>query len=170
MAKANLTAERLRELLNYDPDTGVFTWRVRMGRGRPGTVAGCVASKGYWRIIIDHSIYWAHRLAWFYVHGTWPAHDIDHLNGSRVDNRISNLRDVPRRVNAENKRAALLHSHTGVLGVSKDGKPNADGSQRYRARIQAGDKVHYFHGFKTLEEAHQAYLAAKRRLHEGCTI
>ena len=87
-----LTAERLRELLNYDPLTGVFSWRVN-GRGRSGvgTVAG---GSNHKRIAIDKKEYFVHRLAWLYVHGCWPTEDIDHINGDPSDNRIANLREA----------------------------------------------------------------------------
>jgi hypothetical protein len=111
-----LTAERLRELLNYDPLTGVFSWRVN-GRGRSGvgTVAGGSNHK-YKRIAIDKKEYFVHRLAWLYVHGCWPTEDIDHINGDPSDNRIANLREATPSQNVMCARRAP-RGRTGYRGV-----------------------------------------------------
>jgi hypothetical protein len=164
MAKADLTAERLRELLDYNPETGIFTWRQAPSNSiKAGSIAGSKNHDGYRRIkinLIDHA---AHRLAWFYVHGVWPAHEIDHINGIRTDNRICNLRDVPRMDNMQNQRTAQRGAKSGFLGVySNHGK--------WRAAIQVNKKTIALGNFATPEEAHQAYLEAKRRLHPTCTI
>lgn len=87
-----LTQDRLRELLHYDPETGLFIRRVTTAaRATAGTIAGDMDSKGYWRLRVDRKRYLAHRLAWFYVHGEWPE-EIDHINCKRTDNRLCNLR------------------------------------------------------------------------------
>jgi hypothetical protein len=105
----SLTAERLREQLRYDAETGVFTRRVESGHACVGDVAGSVHSTGYVRIGIDGWKYTAHHLAWLYVHGVWPSDQIEHINRKRSDNRIANLRERRHRV-------ALLRpaSQTGV--------------------------------------------------------
>jgi hypothetical protein len=92
-----LTAERLREQLRYDAETGVFTRRVGSGHARAGDMAGTVHSTGYVRISIDGGKYTAHHLAWLYVHGVWP-YQIEHINRKRSDNRIANLRERRHRV------------------------------------------------------------------------
>src|SRR5690606_34614864 len=99
-----LTQQRLKELLYYDPETGIFTRLVgRSGpRARAGDVAGSDNGKGYIRIYVDGRPYKAHRLAWFYMHGEWPE-EIDHRNGERADNRLSNLRPVTRQQNNLNQ-------------------------------------------------------------------
>jgi HNH endonuclease len=96
--QTKLTAERLRERLHYDAETGVFTRRVGSSNARAGDVAGSVHSTGYVRISIDGGKYTAHCLAWFYVHGVWPSDQIDHINRNRSDNRIANLRERRHRV------------------------------------------------------------------------
>jgi hypothetical protein len=85
-----LTAERLRELLNYDPDTGVFTWRVRpVHSHRVGDIAGSVrTTRGYRLIGVAGRVYKAHRLAWLYMMGEWPKDQIDHINRDPSDNRF----------------------------------------------------------------------------------
>jgi hypothetical protein len=164
MAKADLTSQRLRELLHYDPETGAFTWLATAGKARAGGRAGDALSHGYNRIGIDGHVYLAHRLAWFYVYGIWPSGEIDHINGNRIDNRMVNLRDVPRRLNRENLRSARSDNQTGVLGVAKNGKSS------WQARIKVNGVRHSLGTYGSPEEAHQAYLKAKRKLHDGCTI
>ena len=94
-----LTREFLVSLLHYDELTGVFTWRSNRPKVRAGDVAGTRSSHDYWQISIRDKVYSAHRLAWFYVHGTWPSRVIDHIDGDRMNNRIDNLRDVSTKEN-----------------------------------------------------------------------
>lgn len=166
MAKADITAERLRSLVSYDPKTGLFTRLVTINtRSKAGSIAGCLdKSTGYIRFNLDGCLYYAHRLAWLYVHGVFPTHHIDHRNGKRADNRMRNLRDVPRHVNSENRKRANKGSKTGLLGVSR----NSGGS--WAAVICVRGTVMKLGSHKTKHLAHAAYLEAKRRLHEGCTI
>ena len=102
MSRLLITAERLRELLHYDAETGVFRWKVRPYRTsiQSGTVAGMIYA-GYRRIRVDGQMYQAHRLAWFYIHGHWPVNLIDHKNTIRDDNRLSNLREATRAENVQ---------------------------------------------------------------------
>lgn len=161
-----LSAERLRELLHYDPDTGVFTWRVdKKGGVRAGDVAGCVMKSGYVSIRVDGVLYLAHRLAWLYAKGVWPINKIDHRSRVRSENRLANLREASDVVNGQNTTPRTEFPGTFLL---------AGGSRKLRrpwaARIMADHVRHELGYFATQEEAHEAYLAAKRRLHEGCTI
>lgn len=91
MVKTDLTAARLRELLNYDPDTGVFTWLARRGCAEAGSVAGCRLGRGDIQIYVDGVQYRAHNLAWLYVYGSFPEKTIRRKNGIKDDNRISNF-------------------------------------------------------------------------------
>ncbi len=156
-----LTAERVRDLVQYEPSTGLFVWR---GGPRKGKIAGSVNAIGYVQIRFGKVGFSAHRLAWLYAHGEWPAEDIDHINGIRNDNRIANLRPVSRRVNLQNIRAPRSDNRSsGMLGVEARGR-------RFRARIQVDGAVVSVGTFATAAEAHIAYVEAKRQLHEGCTI
>lgn len=161
-----LTQQRLRELLNYDPDTGVFTNRItRSSRAQAGAVVGSLALNGYVTIRIDHALHYAHRLAWLYMTGAWPAGDIDHRDCQRANNRWENLRDVTRRTNQENRRTAPTNSTTGMLGVCPDKRRGG-----VRAQIVVAGKQKHLGKFATADEGHEAYIAAKRRLHAGCTL
>lgn len=167
MAKADLTAARLRELLHYDQETGAFHWRVfRSGRALPGQRAANVTrSSGYTYIFVDGYLYAAHRLAWLYVTGNWPAKYIDHADGTKSNNAFSNLREADHRKNMENQRKAHSNSKTGLLGVTLHHK-----NRKYQARIQVDGRPRSLGYYATAELAHAAYVEAKRRLHAGCTL
>lgn len=164
MAKPYFSAEYLRSVLHYDPETGVFTRLVRLAhRVQIGDVAGCI-SHGYMRIGILGVQYYAHILAFIYMTGTRPRGEIDHLNGTRSDNRWSNLRDVPPVINKQNVRFARSNNKScGLLGVTRDKK-------QWRASIKVEKRLMHLGTFDTPEAAHDAYLKAKRTLHLGCTI
>jgi hypothetical protein len=167
-----IDAGTLRDLLDYDPDSGVFTWRTRgrahFGRdnqwrnwnGRyPGLVAGTVGPRGYRAIAVLGHLYPAHRLAWLYVHGQWPEGQIDHVNGGRDDNRIGNLRDVSSAENAKNRRLTRK-SATGRIGVNE----YAYGRRKqYVARIRVDGRLHHLGYFDTVEQASAARSEAEAR-------
>ncbi|HGL5074088.1 HNH endonuclease [Burkholderia multivorans] len=162
-----LTQERLHQVLAYDPVTGIFVWRQSTSNRAPiGSIAGTMQPNGYLRIAIDGVRMYAHRLAWFYVNGEWPLSDVDHIDGVRTNNAIANLRDVSRSVNMQNQRRARSNNHTsGLLGVTWSARRH-----RWVAQIKV-DGLHKGIGyFDDAESAHQAYLAAKRELHAGCSI
>ncbi len=157
---SELTAERLRELLHYSPETGAFYWRRSKGPRKAGTLAGNKANRhGYCRVHIDGTDYQAHRLAWLYVTGSLSIKDIDHVNGNRADNRFGNLREASRCENLQNQRRAHSDSKSGYLGVDKHA------SGLWRALIKAEGKHRHLGLFKTAEEAYQVYIAAKTQLH-----
>lgn len=175
MARLSLTAARVRELLRYDPSTGVFTNRInRSPKARAGSVAGCVSkSTGRTLICLDGiKDYQASRLAWLYMTGAWPSGDIDHIDGDQGNNRFSNLRDVSEKLNMQNLKAAHQDSSTGYLGVSEHVVRTADGGKvkKFRARIYVDGKNRNIGVFESPVSAHRAYLKAKRALHPGCTI
>lgn len=155
-----LTQSRLKTLLNYDPDTGVFTWLGITGRrARTGDLAGTTHREGYRHVQVAGRRYQAHRLAWLYMTGAFPVAGIDHINGIRDDNRMINLREATQSENHQN-RAKRSDNKSGFIGVSRD-----SGRQKWRAYIKIQKRNKHLGYFDSPEAAHAAYLAAKARLH-----
>jgi len=155
-----LTAERLREALSYDQETGIFTWLVSPNfRVKVGDAAGCGHHTGYRRIVIDGVSHQAHRLAWLYVQGYFPTNIMDHINGDRADNRIFNLREATDAENNQNKISSR-NSTSKYLGVSWSKQRN-----KWLATIHVNRKQRYLGQFATEEEAYAAYCAAKAEFH-----
>jgi hypothetical protein len=154
-----VTADRVRELLNYDPETGVFTWAAQSStRVKIGAVAGSVDIYGYHIIRVDGRLYRAHRLVWLYVHGEWPVGDIDHINGTRDDNRLRNLRAATRSEN--NANAPRPSDNTsGVKGVYW-----REGPKKWMAAIGSGGKQIFIGHFDTIAEAAAARRASATKL------
>jgi hypothetical protein len=158
-----LTQARLRELLSYDSDTGFF-WRIKTprhgnpwrGRGRP---AGSVDSNGYRVVLVAGRLYRAGRLAWFYIFGQWPT-IVDHKDGNKDNNALSNLRLATASENNWNRRTNKKFSSTGLKGAHRysDGRGFRAEIRRHGRRINLGN-------FKTAEEAHAAYCRAAEELH-----
>lgn len=148
----SLTHARLKELLEYDPSTGVFKWIAQRGRSKAGDVAGADHHSGYWRIRIDGILHNAHRLAWLYMTGAWPEHDIDHINNIKSDNRFANLRKATRSQNIAN-RAVPHPNPTGFKGVRFNGAS-------YTASITVKRKARFLGAFDTPEEASAAFSRA----------
>lgn len=165
LAKQALTQERLRELVRYDPDSGHF-YRLKKASISshdfdPAKPAGGIDTQGYWHVRVDSCQYKAHHLAWFYVHGYWPAL-LDHKDGARSNNRIGNLREATATINAQNVRTSRRE---GIpLGV----QPRPNGT--FSARVHIKGRLVQVGTYNTAEEAHAAYVAAKRVLHPGCML
>lgn len=159
------TAEQVREVLAYDPHTGQFAWKVaRRPQDQAGCRAGTTNKAGYICIAVLGYRAYAHRLAVLLTTGEWPAECVDHINGIKADNRIKNLRATSQAVNLQNQRKARSdNKSTGVLGVTRK-------KDRFSSEIWVFGKRTYLGAFDTVSEAKSAYMAAKRRLHEGCTI
>ena len=160
MADIDLTPARLREVLSYDPDTGIFTRNFSTStRVRPGDVAGGVGSSGYINIKIGKVHFLGHRLAWLYVNGFWPERRIDHINGVLTDNRMSNLRQASASENQQNCKVRS-DSSSGYTGVSFN-----KASGKWQAQIAINNKLNYLGVFNSPELANVAYKAAKEKLH-----
>ena len=163
-----LTVEEARSRLNYDPETGRLTWKKLRNTRRIGEEAKSLDVAGYVQVNISGTLVKGHRLAWLLHYGAWPDGDIDHINGVRNDNRISNLRCVSPKVNCQNQRVGSRPSVTGLIGVHLQGRGSAN--KRYRAKIWVDGRQIHLGGYATPEEAHAAYVLAKRKYHEGCTL
>lgn len=160
-----LTQDRLKKLLDYDPELGIFTRKVARKKSLIGKVSGYKNPDGYLRIKIGAKTYLAHRLAWLFVYGKFPDNDIDHIDHNSVNNRISNLRDVSHTENMQNQVSAHANGSTGLLGVSYRKDRNT-----YKAIISLNGKQKVLGHFKTAPEAHAAYVSAKRVIHSACMI
>jgi len=158
----------LKDVLNYSEQTGIFTWKINRGKVKTGDIAGTLVKSGnytYQGIRLFGKRYSAHRLVWLWVYGRWPMGEIDHINHNTLDNSILNLREGTKAFNQQNQIAAHKDSVGKVLGVSR-----SDSKNRFRARIQIAGKEVSLGSFGSKEEAHSAYLKAKRKLHLGGTI
>lgn len=155
-SETGLTAERLREVLSYNQQTGIFRWRVSIRRTRTGMIAGCLDAHGYWRICIDQRHYKAHRLAWLYVYGEWPSDELDHKDLCRSHNWISNLRVAGQAMNNANRKA-YRNNKSGIKGIY-----SCQG--RWRAMIRQNNKSMHLGCYDTPEEAHRAYCKAAAEL------
>lgn len=148
MAK-RITADEVKRRIHYDPDTGIFT-HLTKARTNGQNQAGTRGPKGYVYLHLDRKKYLAHRLAWLYVYGFYPDKDkqVDHINGVRWDNKITNLRIVSKRENQQNREE---HRNGRLPGALPSGS-------RWRARLRQGDKRLELGTYATQEEAHYVYL------------
>lgn len=162
-----ITHDLLTSVLAYDPLTGVFTNITRRANCvHGGEIAGHINSKGYRVIKLFQKAYKAHRLAVFYVTGEWPVGLVDHRNGNKDDNRIKNLRDVDKYINAQNRRVPVKGCESGLLGAHRGGWK----SRKWVSKIYVNGVPTFLGVFKSADDAHKAYLVAKRKHHEGCTL
>jgi hypothetical protein len=154
---------KVRTLIAYDPDTGMFTW---LPRGNPqwdgkwaGKKAGTVNGPGYCVFELENRPFLAHRVAWAISHGRWPANQIDHIDGDRANNRLSNLREATVRENHQN-RSRHTSNTSGYLGVYWHAP-----TKKWQAKIMVNGNTHHLGVFDCPAKAHAAYLVAKRQLH-----
>jgi hypothetical protein len=152
-----ITSDRLRELLHYNPETGIFTRRLDRGGHKAGEIMGSGSHRGYKKIGIDMHRYYAHRLAWLYVYGEMPT-VIDHINGDTLDNRIENLRNVDQLGNLQNIRQLSKANTSGFTGVSR--KRN-----KWTAALSLNNENIRLGVYETKQAAHTAYVEAKRKFH-----
>jgi hypothetical protein len=163
MAKTDLTAQRLRELLHYDPETGVFRWLVRpSNRVRVGSIAGS-RGKHYIEIGVDGLNFFAHRLAWLYMLGAFPIDGIDHRDRDRYNNRWGNLRPATQKQNGENLSLRRDNS-SGLRGVNW-----IPAKGKWRARIVHNRTDIHLGMFQTKELALEARLRAEKNLYTHAT-
>ena len=161
--ETSITYDRLKELLEYDPETGKFFWRVARGSRAAGAETGCVGPEGYVHICVDRTLYLAHRLAWLYVHGYLPEHGLDHIDRDPSNNRVENLREVSQVCNARNC-GNRNNNTSGVKGVwwhKRTGK--------WHAQIAVNERQFHLGYYDDFTEAVCARLAAEQCIGwEGC--
>ena len=143
-----LTQEELKEYLNYDLETGIFTW-IKNPNGNK-KLRSTIRQDGYKVIGFKYGKYLVHRLAWFYVYGKWPENQIDHINGNKSDNRICNLRTVTNRQNSSNR---YMHRYGHLVGTAFHQQ-----TQKWLAHIYVNGKNTHIGSFDTAIEAHKAYM------------
>lgn len=152
------TQERLFELFSYDPATGSFTRKVTVSNQPPGTIVGHPHGHRYLGVSVDGKRYYCHRLAWLYMTGSFPPHEIDHINGNGEDNRWENLRVADRQQNLMNRKHKLPRS--GVKGVHRFWNDSA-----WYAQVGYKGKTYNLGTFRCLEEAAEAVKQGRERLH-----
>ena len=159
-----LTVERLKEVLHYDPETGIWTWlKLTSTRSRIqiGSKAGCLdKDEGYIKIWIDNKGYKAHRLAWFYMTGEWPECEIDHKNTIRHDNRWDNLRKSSHGQNQHN-RSRNRNNTSGYKGINFNKAAN-----KWMVRVMLNKKSIYLGIYDTMEEAIKIRQLAIEKYHK----
>ena len=162
--KIAITAERLHETLNYNPETGFWTWLVSTNRRiRIGDRAGHSDGDRYLYVTVDGVIYLAHRLAWLYMTGEWPVAEIDHMDLDKKNNRWCNLREATRGQNLANKRAESRNL-SGLKGVSIRHNMR---SVKWYAQISISKKKKHIGAFDCPAAAHLSYvIEANKRFGE----
>ncbi len=167
--KQQPTIDELKAIMEYENESGRLLWKVsrnsRGGKVIPGDQVGSLTKTGYFETAISGYRTYVHRIAWALHHGAWPKKHIDHIDGNKLNNSITNLRDCVQRVNVENQRKIRTDNTSGFTGVMW-----RTDKKRWCAVIQVNGKRMRKGGFDTPEQAHQAYLQAKRLLHEGNTL
>jgi len=159
VSTCELTAEYVRSILDYNPQTGVFTWKVSIGqRVKKGQIAGCTHASGYRDIRVDGRSYCAHRLAWLHYYGEWPKGPLDHKDRDRANNAISNLRECTRSENGQNSTRSRGSSKYRGVGWHKS-------RNKWRARISVNNKLLHLGHFDDELEAANAYREAKEKYH-----
>jgi hypothetical protein len=155
---SDIDAEQVRVLLSYCPETGVFRWRVNRGpMAIAGNVAGSPNTKGYWDIGLGGRLYKAHRLAWLYVFGEWPPHQVDHRDGNRRNNAIANLRLATNQQNQAN-RGPQRNNTSGHKGVSWHRR-----ERKWVAQMKVNGRKVNLGQYADFERACEAYRAAALR-------
>lgn len=155
-----ITAEEVRRLLDYDPASGLLTWKVQRGRARAGDAAGCISrlENGYaWiQVRLLGKLYPAHRIAWLHYHGAFPAGQLDHKNQDSTDNRIDNLRDTIQSVNSKNQHMKTTNT-SGVTGVYWEER-----TKKWRASVKVNGQTNRLGRFENIHDAAEAVLAFRK--------
>jgi hypothetical protein len=158
--KPELTQEELKRVLHYEPETGIFTWLVRLSNRAPvGKHANSKMTIGYITVRIHNAPYLGHRLAWFYMTGEWPQAEIDHINGISDDNRWCNLRPATHQQNLRNTRKRADNT-SGRKGVRRDRR-----SGKWYVNVRRSDGSRYYASFLNLDLAAKDYERVAREIY-----
>jgi len=152
-----LTQERLKEVLDYNPETGIFTWKISKGRKGVGHIAGNLKHTGYMQIRINKIDYQAHRLAWLYMEGYWPENEVDHIDRNPSNNKWGNLRETSRACNSRN-RSISKNNTSGINGVSWYAN-----DKLWVSQIKINYKRIYLGSFKNKIDAAKARWEAEKK-------
>lgn len=162
-----VTAERLRQVLDYDKDTGVFVWRKERGLNLAGKIAGCLTPRGgqcldkfYYKIGVDGHRYYSHILAYLWMTGEYPSSEIDHKDGDGLNNKWDNLRAAEHNENGCNRNDLNKNNSSGFTGVSYHNE-----AKRWRARVMVNRVDVHVGFFDTREEAAKARYEKAKQLH-----
>lgn len=147
------------DLFSYDPETGEITRLVYRSHFRKGTIAGKIDTHGHRQITVNGKAYMAHRLAWYLHYGEWPEKHLDHINGDRDDNRVTNLRLASRSQNGRNRKLNKNNT-SGIKGVIWDKR-----DRKWMVRVMHNCKSHYGGRFKNLYDAAKAVRELREKLH-----
>jgi len=154
------TQERLKELYEYNPETGEFVSKLGQKQWAAGRSVGSKKSK-YVMVYVDGKKYRAHRLAWLYMTGNWPTDQIDHMNGNKHDNRFTNLRNATAAQNSQNIWSVRADNASGFKGVAW-----RERNKKWHATIRLGGRAKHLGYFETASAAHAAYVSAKQQHHD----
>jgi hypothetical protein len=160
-----LTADELRQRLDYDPKSGLFWWKERPGNNWwnstfAGGPAGWLSGRGYIYINVHRRSYRAHRLAWLWMTGEWPTEEIDHIDGDPLNNTWKNLRQATRNENSRNRHVQANNITTGIRGITYSSRRS-----QWIVRVMADKHSHFGGWFNDLESAKLARNTLVRRLH-----
>jgi hypothetical protein len=159
IASNDLTAEQVRDLFDYNPETGTLTWiKCASNKSRfVNCIAGTKDSKGYLIVKIRRKLYKQHRIAWLWMTGRWPEAEIDHKDRDPANNRWDNLREATPRQNCINQKST---GRSGLRGAAWTGQ-----YQKWFSTIRVDGKRIFLGYFETAESAHAAYVEASRKYH-----
>jgi hypothetical protein len=143
----------LKQMLRYEPDTGLLFWTDAANKSVRGKRAGTF-NRGYVLVMYKSKFYKAHRIAWLLTHGSWPKKMIDHIDGNPSNNKLNNLRDVNNHINQCNRYKARVDSKSGLMGASPY-------RNKWRSQIKRNGVIKYLGVFNTAQEAHEAYKKEK---------